>query len=306
MKVVLDLTRLLQDGKITQAEYDKLSGFAARETGSLAINILIGFGVIAVAGGLLALLPSVFTAGAVGAVLLAAGLLAIHGGSKQWEVLATICVLVGALMLGGGLIAFDQGALRSILLATAIFAAAGVVARSGLLVAAAVLALSAASGARTGYSHATYSLGIQNPIETIVIFAALALGAYHLSKRVTADYARLALTAARTSVLLVNFGFWIGSLWGERLFDRAVTVPRWAFGIAWAAAILAAGVWATRANRRWLVNVAAVFGAIHFYTQWFERLGATPVSVLLGGVLILAFALALWRFNQGSTAAGAA
>ena len=37
-------------------------------------------------------------------------------------------------------------------------------------------------------------------------------------------------------------------------------------------------------NRRWLVNLVALFAGIHFYTQWFERLGATPLSVLLGGV----------------------
>jgi hypothetical protein len=37
---------------------------------------------------------------------------------------------------------------------------------------------------------------------------------------------------------------------------------------------------------------------IHFYTQWFERLGATPLSVLLGGVVMLASAFALWMFNR--------
>ena len=31
------------------------------------------------------------------------------------------------------------------------------------------------------------------------------------------DLARLALVAARTSVFMVNFGFWIGSLWGDDL-----------------------------------------------------------------------------------------
>jgi iron complex transport system permease protein len=41
-----------------------------------------------------------------------------------------------------------------------------------------------------------------------------------------------------------------------------------------------------------------VFGAIHFYTQWFEKLGATPLSVLVGGVVLLLAALALRRFNR--------
>ena len=43
------------------------------------------------------------------------------------------------------------------------------------------------------------------------------------------------------------------------------------------------------------------FGAIDFYTQWFERLGASPQSVLVGGLLVLAFALGLWMFNQRFT-----
>jgi len=47
-----------------------------------------------------------------------------------------------------------------------------------------------------------------------------------------------------------------------------------------------------------LVNLVAVFAGIHFYTQWFERLGATPLSVLLGGLAMLASAVALWMFNR--------
>ena len=179
----------------------------------------------------------------------------------------------------------------------------------------AVLALAACLGATTGYRHATYSLAIHEPTLTIVLFSLLALGAYHWSKRLEADYERIALTAARTSVLLINFGFWIGSLWGDPLrllrwlasgggakaTDLALQadrIPAWVFSVGWAVALVAVGIWGVKAGRRWVVNVAAVFGAIHFYTQWFERLGANALSVLLGGVLILAFAFALYQFNK--------
>jgi iron complex transport system permease protein len=64
--------------------------------------------------------------------------------------------------------------------------------------------------------------------------------------------------------------------------------------------LLGAGAWAVRENRRWAVNVAAVFGAIHFYTQWFERLRLEPMTVFVGGLLMLAFALGLWMFNKRS------
>ena len=69
------------------------------------------------------------------------------------------------------------------------------------------------------------------------------------------------------------------------------------FSLLWALAIVGAAVWAWRSNRRWLLNVAAVFGGIHFYTQWFERLGASPQTVLAAGLLALGFALVLRALN---------
>ena len=75
-------------------------------------------------------------------------------------------------------------------------------------------------------------------------------------------------------------------------------IPAMAFSVMWAVALLGAGFWAVGANRRWLVSLVTVFSGIHFYTQWFERLGATPLSVLLGGLVMLASALALWLFNR--------
>jgi iron complex transport system permease protein len=45
-------------------------------------------------------------------------------------------------------------------------------------------------------------------------------------------------------------------------------------------------------------NLVAVFGGIPFCTQWFAYLGATPVSVLTAGILVLVFAMILWRLNR--------
>jgi len=50
-----------------------------------------------------------------------------------------------------------------------------------------------------------------------------------------------------------------------------------------------------------LVTTAAVFGAIEFYTQWFERLGAEPWAIIIAGLTIVAFAIALWRYNLPGT-----
>lgn len=313
MKITLDLTRLVEEGKLTPADAERLKGLAAAETGSLAINILIGFGVVAVAAGAGALVPTPVTALVIGAAIFLIGI----GVSRlpSWSILASMCLVIGALMASGGILMIGEGSLASIMLVTVALALASLLARSSLLMAAAVLSLGACFGARAGYWHATYALAIYEPLITVIVFAALALVAYQTSKRLPSDFERIAITAARVSVLMVNFGFWIGSLWGDRLllarslmrndptlltgrFQGAAIIPDWAFSIAWAGALIGVGIWGARVNRRWVVNVAAVFGAIHFYTQWFERLGANPLSILIGGLLLLGFALALWRFNQ--------
>ena len=258
-------------------------------------------------------MPTPLTAVALGLALTAAGFVVLLNRVKQWDVLGQICLVIGALMFSGGVIAFGEGSLSSMLIVTAVLALIAIAARSSLLAALAVLAASACLGASDRiFACDVFAGDLRADADHRAVLGAR-LAAYRVSKQVPADYERLALNAARTSILLVNFGFWIGSLWGDPLillraygqrrrvqrrgFDDVI-IPAWAFSVVWALALIAAAVWAVRVNRRWLVNVAAAFGAIHFYTQWFERLGATPVSVLLGGVVMLAIALALWTFNR--------
>jgi hypothetical protein len=232
------------------------------------------------------------------------GIALISSDNTQWRVLANICVLVGALLAGGGVVAIGKGSVGSFLLIAAAFTGAGILARSGLLIALAVLALSACIGARTWYKHASYFLAIQEPTLTVGLFTTLAIVAYQISKRVPSEYEGLALMGARTSVFLVNFGFWVGSLWGDLTQQGNFLASRLVFSALWAIALGATGVWAWSQNRRWVVNVVAVFGAIHFYSQWFERLGASPGSVLTAGGVALGFALGLRALNAKLTQEG--
>jgi uncharacterized membrane protein len=70
------------------------------------------------------------------------------------------------------------------------------------------------------------------------------------------------------------------------------------FVIGWAGALLGVGLWAYKQQKIWVVNTLAVFGAIHFYTQYFERLGANPLSLMLAGILALTITLVLFRYNR--------
>jgi iron complex transport system permease protein len=306
MKVTLDIDKLLREGRITSAEYARLKGFAAADTGSLALNVLLGFGVVATAGGTLALLQSAPASIVIGAVLAGAGILLNNQAPRAWGILSSILLLVGALLTGGGILALTGGQASGFLIVTVLLLLAGISARSALLVSCATLALSPTVGAASSYGHATYTLVIQQPALTVVLFSLLSWGAYRLSLKLEPELQRLAIMSARTSLFLVNFGFWVGSLWGDSLGRARVkwtsggseVLPDWGFALAWAVALLATGIWAARENRRWVVNLAAVFGAIHFYTQYFERLGASPGSVVVAGLGAIGIAMALVRYNR--------
>jgi len=319
MKITLDLSKLVEEGRLTPADAERLKALAAHDTGNLGLTILTGFGVIAASVGAVAVMLTAFNfsasaAAAIGGIVFAVGLLLRFRRGDLWSLLSQTLIIVGALTGAGGLLVVENGSLRAALVITAAFAATAVLTRSSLMAALSVVSLAGCLGARTGYVHAMYSLSIQEPTVTIVLFSALALALYLVSLRVRADYERIAIAAARMSVVLVNFGFWIGSLWGDNLRlvralflnDDAVgmvrrggaMIPSGMFSIGWALALIAVGVWGVRSNRRWVVNVAAVFAGIHFYTQWFSILGPNAFSVLAGGILMIAAAFALRSLNK--------
>ena len=308
MKIDLDIDKLLADGQITEEEYERLKGFSLKTTGSLAFNVLVGFGVIATAGGALALLPSFLTAIVLGGILAVAGILLSVTAADEWGLLGSILLLVGAVTAAGGVIAVTDGGVTGFLIVTVLCTAAAIVAKSALLCIIATLSLSATVGAMTAYGRATYFLAIRQPAATIVLFTVLALLTYHLSKRLAPEYERIALVFSRTSLFMINLGFWVGSLWGDSLWHQrdswsfriGVVIPDWAFVIGWAVGLIATGVWAARANRRWVVNLLTVFGSIHFYTQYFERLGPSPGSILVAGLAAIGIAFGVVWYNKSA------
>lgn len=314
MKIVLDIDRLLAEGRITAEEYHRLSALAARETGSLAFNILVGFGVLATAGGALALRPSGTAAILLGLLLSAAGVYLSMNRAREWGLLGSMLLLVGSIIAAGGIVVETGGRAPGYLLVTLLYLVGSVLARSGLLAALAVGSLLLTVGTFCGYRDVDlpFWVALPRPAVTVAVFSVLALGSYHLSRALPPDYRRLAIISARTSLFVVNVWFWIGSICGDSLSGASLScrfdpdspwIPDWVFAIGWAVGLLVTGVWAARANRRWVVNVLAVFGAIHFYTQYFARLHLSPASVLAGGILALGIALAIFRYNRAAMVA---
>jgi iron complex transport system permease protein len=297
MKVTLDLTELVARGEITKDEADRLAKLGARDTGSLGSNILLGFGTVAVALGGGFLFPTAQSVIVIGAILFVIGLGLIINKQVRWALFAQICITIGALGIVGGVSFLSDGNFYVNLGLAAGLAAAAFAAPSALLGSLAVLQFSIALGAGTAYWHGGYFTWVEQPTLTIAVLAAMAIGLTFVATRIPSAYERVALIMARTGVLIINLAFLVGSLFGDQQIAYDTNAERLAFSAIWAVLLIGVGLWGVISNRRWVVNAAAVFGAIHFYTQWFEYLGANPFSVLGGGILLIGFGLALRWFN---------
>jgi hypothetical protein len=150
MKVVLDIDKLLAERRISADEYTRLKKFVAEDTGSLAFNLLVSFGVVATAVGAFARFPTAATAIEVGLVISIAGIYLRSRSNKTWGLLGWILLLVGSLGASGGVVVLTHGSMSGFLIVTALYLVTGVLARSGLLVALSVLALSETVGACDG------------------------------------------------------------------------------------------------------------------------------------------------------------
>lgn len=298
MKVTLDLTDLVAKGQLTKDEADKLARLGAEDTGSLGSNILLAFGTVAVALGGGFLFPTAQSVVVMGVILFFLGLGLIVNKASKWGLFAQFCVTLGALAIVGGVSYLSDGSIWVSAGLTVGLAVAAALAQSGLLAALTILELAVVLGAGTAYWHASYFFGVDRPAVTIVVLAVVTLSLFFASLRLPSVYERVCIIAARTAILMINLAFLVGSLFGDSTFaSQGVTLTAGVFTIVWALLLIGVGVWGIYANRRWVVNAAAVFGAIHFYTQWFEYLGPNPLSVLGGGILLVVFGLLLRWIN---------
>ena len=308
MKIILNMKELLEEGKINQAEYDKLLALSKNQTGSLALNLLIGFGIIMVCLGVIALTQSAFTALIMGILIFMIGLFIKFKGTKEWSVLSSCCSISGVLIFTAGINlwvfwAYEtdfSGLAKSLdfvyaqILTTVIFMVASAFLMSNILATLSILSTAQLIGVGTSYFTGSYTIWVSSPVVTISIFSALAFLLYYLSRSILSTYENILITGSRTSVLVANLGFWVGSIWGG--VDLEVS-PEF-ISLVWALALIGFAVWGWRANRRWVVTVSSIFGAIHFYTQWFATLEMEPASVVIAGIIAIGIGMGIKRLNS--------
>lgn len=305
----IDLETLQADGLVS-ADLARLIEARALPDGrtGLFVNLALILGALAVAAGAIALVPNA-TTGLLLAIAAIGSAEAVRrfGPGTSLKVMSSALALMGVLGLAGWIgWQYEDAAETTLpaLLITLVLGAGAAWFRSGFLTVLSVLALGAVFGTGTGYWHACYGLFVEEPTITIGVFGALAAGLYALRERVAEAWQKLAGIAARTAFFLVNFAFWVGSLWGDDLgpdyryaegndWDawRAATphVPEAIFSIGWPVFLIA--VMLRGRNGGFLSVTATVFLAIHAYTQYFETFGAKPWTLLLGGVALVGLAV---------------
>ena len=275
---------------------------------NLFVNLALILGALAVAAGAIALVPNATTGLALALLAIgAAEMIRRFAPGASLKVLSAALALMGVLGLAGWIGWQYQDAADTAmpaLLITLLMGAGALWFRSAFLMVLSVLSLGAVFGTGTGYWHACYGLFVEQPLITIAVFGGLALGLYALRERIGEAWQKLAGIAARTAFFLVNFAFWVGSLWGDDLgpdyryaegndWDawRAATphVPEAAFSIGWPLMLVA--VMVRNRNGGFLSVTATVFLAIHAYTQYFETFGAQPWTLLVGGIVLVGLAV---------------
>ena len=307
--VRIDLDQLQAEGLIGADLAGLIAARALPDARSgLFVNLALILGALAVAAGTIALVPNA-TTGLVLAIVAIAAAEAIRrfAPGTTLKVLSAALALMGVLGLAGWIGWQYEDAADTTLpavLVTLILGAGAVWFRSAFLTVLSVLALGAVFGTGTGYWHACYGLFVEQPTVTIGVFSALAAGLYILRERIGEAWKKLTGIAARTAFFLVNFAFWVGSLWGDDLgpdyryaegndWDawRAATphVPEAVFSIGWP--ILLVAVMARSRNGGFLSVTATVFLAIHAYSQYFETFGAHPWTLLVGGLVLVGLAV---------------
>jgi len=217
--------------------------------------------------------------------------------------------------------------------AAAVLILCGVALDIRLITAVSILALAAALSSRSFYQAGMYGVAIYESTLTVLQMAVLALACLWVIARRPARIARHATILGRLAFIWMNMALWIGSLWGDTVgyhlwgpkwsdfsskphwradesataayaaaedtfLAGATVIPADAYALVWALVILGVGLWAAMGARRQVFNTAVTFGAIHLYTQYFERLNASPGTVVVAGLIAIALAYASWRLNQ--------
>jgi len=325
-RITLNLTLLVADGRLRSDEAEMLLGLAEQSRlRRIFVNLLLIFGSLMVVGGVLALKPTLTTGLLLALTSLGAGTALFARGKREWGLLGRALIHMGLLGLSGwGGMQFHtmpEPWPHLMWPVIAVLFITGTIAyRDALLAALAAIAIGYVLGGSTRYWHASYALVVEEPILSIATFTLLGAATFWFRNRLPLAWQQPATVFWRTSFILANFAFWVGSLWGDYVLDgwlsptydrwsadnwkayeawrdAALFIPETVFVIAWPIVLLIAVAVGAKTRQLFLVNTALTFLGIHFYTQFHEVMVWSPVGLVIGGLLTITLGLLLVRAN---------
>jgi hypothetical protein len=327
--VSLDLDKLVRDGTLSHNEAQRLSKFAeAPRTAGYLISVLYIIGAIAAAAGVVLLKPTATTGLFIAIVCLIAGQFIRF---KKIDALSILSLALGigaaAGLIGWFVLEFGETlpAMAVNGFATGVTLLMAILFRSKFLAALVPLGVGAIIGSGGAYWHASYGIFVQEATITIALFTPLAAALWWFGRKVLhADWSPMAIVAARMSFIISNFGFWVGSLWGDRVGEfifgpgrelRREDYQAWReardafrdtlpyiqdhiFALGWAVFSIGAIALGRRIGNRFLEITGVVFLAINAFTQYFEFFQDEPWALIFGGIALVAIALVLVRWQM--------
>lgn len=320
-KIVLDVDALVASGKLSGIEADRLKVLAEPNRAvSTLVQVFYILGALGLAAGVVALKPEPI----IGLILalLALGFAVFVQATKNesLSILGVGMSIAGTLGVCGWFgteFGTETNALLINTVITAFVLASALWFRSLFLIALVPVGIASMLGSGTMYWHASYGIFVQEPTITVIVFGILALGLFALCYKLPDIRGMQALIAARVSWIIMNFGFWVGSLWGDYIGEHfqqyangeytgydemeawratAVNVPDYAFVVAWGLASIAT-IFLLKSHR-FAVNAAITFLAINAYTQFFERFYDSAWALIFGGASLLVFAWGIFNFDR--------
>lgn len=102
MHVVADTESLVADGVISEAQAQEIRARGQQAMVALAINSILGFGILAATGGLIFWLADALAVAVSGLILLGAGMAILFKGDDLYRMFGNAAALIGAGMLIGG------------------------------------------------------------------------------------------------------------------------------------------------------------------------------------------------------------
>lgn len=313
----VDIGTLLAEGIIDDEKAQELKErieAQKEKNGSPVLNLLIIIGALSIIAGFLGLNPNPHLGVAFAVFLMILGYGIYFLSAKKWVFVAKSFGIIGCLGVCSWLFFISNNNLTSATLVSTILI--GIVActlNSKFLVALLPITISWLIDSATGYFNGVYYISVKQPSISVILYAAMTVAgyAYILKEEGPEEKSKnigLIRVFGRTCFIFLNLSFWVGSIFGDDLSASALesypvskfpfVIPEYAFSIGWALILLTGTYMGGKFKLGFITNTSIVFFAIHFYTQFFETLGANPLSLLIGGLLMFSSVLAWWRYNK--------